>query len=137
MNIIEFYEENRDKNKSLIIFFQSQINLFSSLCQNRYFSCNKYFREIFPLTTLMKYSLNNYLEDDLRAIFCKLISNLYIDKEPRNMKIHPKLVRLFNFNKKHLNNISHQLSPTVKKDVLKAEKSRIKNYENSKGYIKI
>ena len=77
----------------------SQLNLYANLCADRNSACCDYFQQIFSFKTLQKCVLNPELQNNMRSIFCMLIRNIYLDKEPRNIKHKPNLNRIID-NKK-------------------------------------
>lgn len=51
---------------------------------------------MFPLNQLITLIFNSDVEIEFRAILCKLLYHLYIDKNPRNYIAKPNLVRIVN-----------------------------------------
>ena len=51
------------------------------------------FEKLFPLKFIASYIFNN-IDNEIKAIFCKLILNIYIDKHPRNKIMKPNLVKI-------------------------------------------
>ena len=46
----------------------------------------------------MRYILESSFDEDIKASFCKLVLNIYINKEPRTIQTKPNLVRVININ---------------------------------------
>lgn len=63
------------------------------MSSNRNFTCVKSYSEIFPLEHLIDYIENPEILGDIKAVFCDLLLNLFIDKEPRMLIQKPNLVR--------------------------------------------
>ncbi|EGR31182.1 MIR domain protein [Ichthyophthirius multifiliis] len=82
-------------NKIIGDYFLSQIDLYCNMCANRNYTCGKAFANIFSAKTLQKYINSSQISLDLRARFCRLQRNIYIDKEPRLKIQKPNLVRIF------------------------------------------
>lgn len=89
---LEQFFFNSDQNK--ILFLKNQLLFFANLCLNRNYNCVQYLQNILPLNTMISYSLNLNLDIEFRACFCKLIQNIYIDKEPRIKRNKPNLIRI-------------------------------------------
>lgn len=83
---------NSDQNK--ILFLKNQLLFFANLCLSRNYNCVQHLQNVLPLNTMISYSLNPNLDIDFRACFCKLIQNIYIDKEPRIKRNKPNLIRI-------------------------------------------
>ena len=83
----------------MILYLQSQINLYAKLCSHRNFNACKYLGEKFSLNSLIKYATNTDLDDDFRAAVYNLIRNLYIDREPYTILHKPNLVRVLDQSK--------------------------------------
>lgn len=77
-----------------LFFLKNQLLLFAKLCVNRNYNSVQYLKESLPLETMISYTLNNSLDMEVRACFCQLIQNIYIDKEPRTILMKPNLVRI-------------------------------------------
>jgi hypothetical protein len=63
------------------------------MASNRNFVCVKAFSEIFPIGHLIHYIQAPHVKGEIKAVFCDLLLNLYIDKEPRMLIQKPNLVR--------------------------------------------
>ena len=70
---------------------------------DRNFICCQKFGDMFQLYELVNYlSLNDEflkqekekIDVNLKASFCQLIANIYINKEPRTSESFPKLIRI-------------------------------------------
>ncbi len=86
-------DKYRFENQHVLQYLKSQLNLYAALCKNRNINSGKYFKgELFPIQTLVQYIFMDNFDQDIKAIFCELIINLYIDKKPRFYDIKPNLV---------------------------------------------
>lgn len=98
-----------------ITFLKEQLNLFSCLCLNRNYNTCKFFNEVFPLNILVKYILSENINQDFRAIFCRLMRTLYLDKEPFTIQIKPNLIRMMKKTKnKSNNNLGNKINKIMK-----------------------
>lgn len=98
-----------------IIFLKEQLNLFSCLCLNRNYNTCKFFNEVFPLNILVKYILSESIDKDFRAIFCRLMRTLYLDKEPFTIQIKPNLIRIMKKTRsKNNNNLGNKINKIMK-----------------------
>jgi hypothetical protein len=75
-------------------YFISLLDLFADMCQGRNYVCNETIREWFPITALRYNIWNTNLNKDIRAAFCRLMLNLYIDSYPRENSKRPELCRI-------------------------------------------
>ncbi|CAD8158586.1 unnamed protein product [Paramecium pentaurelia] len=77
-------------------YFLEQLRLYGKLCQNRNYACVKNLQELLPRKALLYY-LGIPIDDEIKAILCQLILNLYIDQEPRSIINKPSFVRVLNY----------------------------------------
>lgn len=71
-----------------------QFELFTKLCQNRNYICSKAFEEIFPINLLLFYLSNKCISLETKSYFLRLINNIYIDREPRQIIQKPFLIKV-------------------------------------------
>jgi len=115
---LEEFLKNSDFYGGTSKLLKNQLELYSKLCLSRNYNCCRFFAEIFPLNLLVKYLLTNDLDVEIRAIMCSLISNIYLDKEPRIMIIRPNLIRKIQIRveeQKPKENIAKKLQNLMKK----------------------
>ncbi|CAD8074919.1 unnamed protein product [Paramecium sonneborni] len=95
----EFQKFNDNKFIEIRIqqYFLEQLRLYAKLCQNRNYACVKNLQELLPRKALLYY-LETPIDDEIKAILCQLILNLYIDQEPRSIINKPSFVRVLNYN---------------------------------------
>ena len=72
----------------------SLLDLFADMCAGRNYVCNETIREWFPIKSLRYNIWNKNLHKEIRAAFCRLLLNLYIDSYPRDELIKPELCRI-------------------------------------------
>ena len=122
---LEEFLKNSDFYGGTSKLLKNQLELYSKLCLSRNYNCCRFFAEIFPLNLLVKYLLTNDLDVEIRAIMCSLISNIYVDKEPRIMIIRPNLIRKIHLKveeQKPKENIAKKLQNLIKKKSKKEKK---------------
>lgn len=92
-NPLEVFEKKYDKNH-LLLYLHGQFDLYTRLCQNRNYICSKAFEEIFPIHLLLKYLQMNSISLQTKSYFIRLLNNIYIDREPRQLIQKPFLIRV-------------------------------------------
>ena len=86
--------EEKSPYEKEIDYFVSLLDLFADMCAGRNYVCNETIREWFPIKSLRYNIWNKNLHKEIRAAFCRLLLNLYIDSYPRDELIKPELCRI-------------------------------------------
>ncbi|KAF5399723.1 hypothetical protein PHET_06535 [Paragonimus heterotremus] len=82
-------------------YYQKQIHLFAQMCRERQYIAINYLTSKLPISLLLKCIDNEQVPEELRALHCKLLLHLHLDRSPQNI-IHPiQYVRIWR-------NISHE-----------------------------
>ena len=67
--------------------------MFAALCQSRNYICKETIGKWFPMKILHQNLWNENLSKDIKAAFARLLTNIYIDTEPRT-QFKPLLCRI-------------------------------------------
>jgi hypothetical protein len=98
----------------------AQLDMYSSLSSSRNYICGKAFSAIFSENILIKYLISKKIKSlNIKAIFARLLHNIYLDKVPRLAIQKPNLIRVISIgnpdkgkqllkNKKDFNNNKFQ-----------------------------
>ncbi|EGR27977.1 MIR domain protein [Ichthyophthirius multifiliis] len=78
-----------------LLYFVEQIKLLSDLSLSRNYLWNDRLEKMFPLEYLINQVFNEKLHDEIRSAFCQLVSTVYVDHEPLNLLILPKMCRIY------------------------------------------
>ena len=78
-----------------ILYFTKLLELYANMCVGRNFEVSAQLMKYFPFEVIHSMMWNSELSDDLRAAFCKMLLNLYVDCSPREEVIKPQLIKEF------------------------------------------
>lgn len=81
-------------SETVQIFLKEQLRLFSRLTLGRNSTTFKYLKKTFPYEILLEKVFDQNLDIEMRAIFCQLAQNLYIDAHPRTFMAKPNFIRI-------------------------------------------
>ncbi|KAF6778136.1 hypothetical protein AHF37_02529 [Paragonimus kellicotti] len=82
-------------------YYQKQIDLFAQMCQERQYIAINYLTSKLPISLLLKCIDNEQVPEGLRALHCKLLLHLHLDRSPQNIIQPIQYVRIWK-------NISHE-----------------------------
>lgn len=82
------------KDPDVYKYLISQLYLFSDLSLQRNFLWKSYLDQIFPIRFVFDQIFDETMAIDYRSAFCKLAQTLFVDHEPFNPQMVPKLCRL-------------------------------------------
>lgn len=76
---------------SNILYFIEQVKFYSDLALSRNFIWKNELDKLFPVTYIVEKMFDGRLHKDIRSAFCKLALSEYIDHEPQNKLVFPKM----------------------------------------------
>lgn len=76
------------------IFLKEQLRLFARLALGRNSTTFKYLKRTFPYEILLEKMFDETLDLEMRAIFCQMAQNLYINAHPRVFMTKPNFIRI-------------------------------------------
>jgi hypothetical protein len=80
-NLLKGWAEKQKKNVLMLNYFQNQIEFLSNICLGRYEDAANVLTKKYNLKLLVYLIFHDTLPDELRASFCKLFVNLYVERE--------------------------------------------------------
>lgn len=81
--LLDGYAKKQQSETAILDFFCHQFELYSSLCTGRHNDAISYFAQQISFNTIMVFVTDSRFPDELRAVFCKFLNNLYVDRPPR------------------------------------------------------
>ncbi|KAG5678613.1 hypothetical protein PVAND_008274 [Polypedilum vanderplanki] len=80
-DLLKGWQKNQQNDILLLNYLQHQIDFLSHMCLGRNEDAANVLSKKYSIILLVYLVINNNLPDELRASFCKLFTNLYIDRE--------------------------------------------------------
>ncbi|KAL4447069.1 hypothetical protein ABPG74_013921 [Tetrahymena malaccensis] len=98
IKLISFDQQSNEIIEKQIIYLQQQLILMANLCKDRNFKACNEFSQIFPLSVLVQFIIDQNKNKNIQLLagFLKIIMNIYIDKFPNQKQTRPNLVRIVN-----------------------------------------
>ena len=77
-------------------YLSRQIQLFAALCHGRNYNCIEAIRPAFPMNALLRtlFQVKGNIPLQIRAALCRILTVLYIDREPLSPISLPRLCRV-------------------------------------------
>ncbi|CAG9800819.1 unnamed protein product [Chironomus riparius] len=82
-DLLAGYANHRREETSIFKYLNNQIELYSNMCIGRQSDAINFLSQKIRFDDIMAFIRHENVPDDLRASFCKLLNNLYIDRQPR------------------------------------------------------
>lgn len=111
-------QEQQNKWKDELIYFNQQIAFYSSLLTGRNYLWKKVLEKTFPIQFLFDQISNDKLSLEVRSKFCDLALTLYVDHDPLNPVIVPSLCRIFESKKTIMTNFKKHSTVIADKTVI-------------------
>lgn len=99
-----------------IIYFTKILELYANMCVGRNFEVSGDLTAQFPLDKIHYLMWNLELTDEIRAAFCKMLLNLYIDCSPKEEVIKPQLIKEFKATDCRYSELSSHRTATISFD---------------------
>lgn len=82
-DLLTGHANHRREETAILKYLNHQIELCSNMCVDRQSDAINYFSQKISFDDLITFIKCDSVPDELRASFCKLLNNLYIDRQPR------------------------------------------------------
>ncbi|KAA3681284.1 inositol 1,4,5-triphosphate receptor type 1 [Paragonimus westermani] len=81
--------------KRVLDYYQKQIYLFAQMCRERQYIAINYLTSKLPIPLLLKCIDNEQVPEELRALHCKLLLHLHLDRTPQDIIQPIQYVRIW------------------------------------------